>query len=249
MEACRAPLVVLLVQDAEPATAAWLASLVEPLLAADGEREDPPSGRSLAGAYCRQIPREDASAVVRAYLSRHMASGPIPRRQTIGDEAALAGLSPVERLAVCTFDNVCSCIRREVWLRHPFRPVPIAEDLAWARDVMLAGYDLAYVPEAAVVHSHDRRAGYELRRTYLVHQQLRRLFGLATIPSGARLARGIVVSAAAHVRWTMGGPGGIGSKVSALPRALALAVAMPLGQYLGARSADAGREFLRVRDV
>ena len=39
------------------------------------------------------------------------------------------------------------------------------------------------------------------------------------------------------------------ARLAALPRALALAVAMPLGQYLGARSADTGRELLRVRGV
>jgi rhamnosyltransferase len=205
--------------------------------------------RPLAGTYARQIPRSDASAVVRAYLLRYSATDSIPRRESIADQAAFDALSPSERMATCTFDNVCSCIRREVWARHPFRPTPIAEDLAWAKDVMLAGYDLAYVPETAVVHSHERPAAYELRRTYLVHQQLRRLFGLATIPSAAHLARAVAVSAVAHTQWTLGGPGGAGAKLRQLPRALALAVAMPLGQYLGARSADTGRELLRVRGV
>ncbi|MFO7694845.1 MAG: glycosyltransferase [Vicinamibacterales bacterium] len=264
--ACRAPLVVLLVQDAEPASADWLARLVEPLLAGDsaeggfmarsrGRSQPPHAGhetgplRPLAGAYARQVPRPDASAVVRAYLSQYQATGSTPRRQSIANRAEFDALTPSERLAACTFDNVCSCIRREVWERHPFRPAPIAEDLAWAREVMLAGYDLAYVPDAAVVHSHDRSAGYELKRTYLVHQQLRRLFGLASIPSAAHLVRAITVSGVAHTRWTLGGPGPAGAGLFALPRALALAVAMPLGQYLGARSADAGRELLRVRGV
>ncbi len=239
VEACLAPLVVLLVQDAEPASADWLAMLVEPLLASD----------PLAGAYARQVPRPDASPVVRAYLSQYSATGPAPRRQSIAGRAEFDALTPGERLAACTFDNVCSCIRREVWERYPFKATPIAEDLEWAREVMLAGYDLAYVPDAAVVHSHDRSAGYELRRTYLVHQQLRRLFGLAAIPSAAHLARAVAVSAVAHTRWTLAGPDRGGVRLSWLPRALALAVAMPLGQYLGARSADTGRELLRVRGV
>ena len=153
MEACRAPLVVLLVQDADPASADWLARLVEPLLAGD----------PLAGTYARQVPRPDASPVVRAYLSRYPATGSAPRRQSIADRLEFDALTPGGRLAVCTFDNVCSCIRRDVWERHPFTAAPIAEDLAWAREVMLAGYDLAYVPGAVVVHSHDRPAGYELR--------------------------------------------------------------------------------------
>jgi hypothetical protein len=75
------------------------------------------------------------------------------------------------------------------------------------------------------------------------------LFGLATVPSGAHLARAIAVSAAAHARWTLGWPGSAGARLRQLPRALALAVAMPLGQFLGARSADSGREFLRVRGI
>jgi len=249
VEACKAPLVVFLVQDAEPESANWLARLAAPLLADDPARHAAGGARALAGTYARQIPRSDASAVVRAYLLRYPATDSIPRRQSIADQAAFDALSPAERLAACTFDNVCSCIRREVWERHPFRRTPIAEDLAWAKDVMLAGFDLAYVPEAAVLHSHERPAGYELRRTYLVHQQLRRLFGLATIPSAAHLARAVAVSAITHTRWTMGGPGAATARLAALPRALALAVAMPLGQYLGARSADRGRELLRVRGV
>ena len=249
VEACKAPLVVFLVQDAEPASADWLARLAAPLMADDPVTHASGGARPLAGTYARQIPRSDASAVVRAYLQRYSATDSIPRRQSIADQAAFDALSPAERLAACTFDNVCSCIRREVWERHPFRLTPIAEDLAWAKDVMLAGCDLAYVPEAAVVHSHERPAGYELRRTYLVHQQLRRLFGLATIPGRVHLARAVAVSAITHTRWTLGGPGSAGARMARLPRALALAVAMPLGQYLGARSADTGRELLRVRGV
>ena len=249
VEACRAPLVVLLVQDAEPASADWLARLVEPLMADEQAGRTSGGGRPLAGTYARQVPRPDASAVVREHLQRYLATGPTPRRQSIAGQAEFEALPPAGRLAACTFDNVCSCIRREAWERHPFRSAPIAEDLAWARDVMLAGYDLAFVPEAAVVHSHERPAGYELRRTYLVHQQLRRLFGLAAIPTRAHLARSVALSALGHIRWTLGGPGGAGAKLTSLPRALALSVAMPLGQYLGARSADTGRELLRVRGV
>ena len=247
--ACSAPLVVLLVQDAEPASSDWLARLTAPLLAAAVRARPNIGAPALAGTYARQVPRADASGVVREYLRQYPATHPDPRRQRLANRAAFESLSPAARLAVCTFDNVCACIRRDVWERHPFRNVPIAEDLAWAKDVLLAGYDLAYVPDAAVMHSHDRPARYELQRTYLVHQQLRRLFGLATVPSRMHLARSIVISLAAHLRWTLGGPGGAMAKAAAVPRAMALAVALPLGQYLGARSADTGRELLRMRGV
>jgi rhamnosyltransferase len=158
-------------------------------------------------------------------------------------------MSPIDRLAACTFDNVCSCIRRSVWREYPFTATPIAEDVEWSKSVLLAGYHLAYVPDAVVMHSHDRSARYELSRTYLVHQQLRRLLGLATVPTRRQLARAIGVSLLAHVRWTLGGLAGAASKLAQLPRSLALAVAMPLGQYLGAKSADTGRELLRARGI
>jgi rhamnosyltransferase len=239
VEACRAPLVVLLVQDAEPESRAWLSRLAAPL--AENDR--------LAGTYARQQVRPGASAVTAAYLARYAAAAMRPRVQSLASREALDALSPAARLETCTFDNVCSCIRRAVWQAHPFRATPIGEDLDWAREVMLAGHQLAYVPEAVVLHSHDRPASYELRRTYLVHQRARRLFGLATVPSTFHLARSISVSALAHSRWTLGAPIGVTSKLAQLPRALALAVALPLGQYLGARSADTGRELLRARGV
>jgi hypothetical protein len=114
---------------------------------------------------------------------------------------------------------------------------------------VLAGYHLACVSDAVVMHSHDRSARYDLSRTYLVHQQLRRLLGLATVPTRLHLARSIAVSTLARTRWTLGAPVGAASKLAQLPRALALAVATPLGQYLGAKSADAGRELLRARGI
>jgi len=256
VEACRAPFVVLLVQDAEPESPAWLLRLVTPMLRPARRHPSLPSVRvedcatgPVAGTYARQVARPGASAVTQAYLARYAAAATEPRVQSLANLEAFDALSPAERLAACTFDNVCSCISRVVWQEHPFKATPIGEDLEWAKEVMLAGYQLAYVPEAVVLHSHDRPADYELRRTYLVHQRLRRLFGLATVPSRLHLARSIAVSAAAHTRWTLGAPIGASSKIAQLPRALALAVAMPMGQYLGAKSADAGRELLRAGGV
>jgi len=260
IEACRGQLVVLLAQDAEPASASWLVRLIEPFLAHEAgggaEKPTPPAAAAggnravLAGTYARQVPRPSASAVTRAYLARYAAAAGAPRVQSMDSVAAFEALSPIERLSACTFDNVCSCIRRSVWRDHPFSAVPIAEDVEWARTVMLAGHRIAYVPDAAVIHSHDRPAGYELRRTYLIHQQLRRLFGLATIPTRRRLAQAVGSSLLAHARWTLGdSTRSAAARLAHVPRALALGVAMPLGQYLGAKSADAGREFLRAEGV
>ena len=227
---CRGDLVILLVQDAVPATTGWLASLIRPL---QGDER-------LAGAFARQIPRPDASAITRYYAARYLASGETPRVAAVADRAALLALAPAERLALCTFDNVCSCVRRAVWAKHPFAETAIAEDLEWARDVLLDGHRLAYVPEAAVVHSHERSARYEFKRTYLVHHRLQTLFGLATIPTWRHLVRAIASTIRAHGRCLAARPPGQPPPPREVARALGLAVAFPLGQYLGARAARRG---------
>ncbi|MGH9203562.1 MAG: glycosyltransferase family 2 protein, partial [Vicinamibacterales bacterium] len=235
---CRGAYVALLVQDAIPSSPDWLTNLVTPLLSDD----------RLAGTYARQVPRSDASAVTRHYLLKWAATSLEHRVAYVDNPATFDALPPANRLQVCTFDNVCSCIRRAVWGRIPFKATPIAEDLEWAHDVLLAGHGLAYVPDAVVVHSHERSARYELSRTYLLHQRLRSLFGLATIPDLPSLIRSLMTTIPSHLKWTVNGSSGTVTP-RALARALALAFAFPLGQYLGSRSIDTGRELLNVKGV
>lgn len=217
IEQARGELIVLMVQDALPASDTWLSALTAPFAA------DP----DLAGTFARQLPRPDASAIARHYLAQWAGSSSVPRLAALS-AGEFARLDPMAKLARCTFDNVCSCIRRVVWARHPFRSTPIAEDVEWARDVLLAGYRLAFVPEAAVFHSHDRSARYELVRTYQVHRRLYDLFGVRTIPTLPLLARAVASSLRLHLRCERS------------LRAMTLAVAWPLGQYLGALTAARG---------
>jgi rhamnosyltransferase len=227
---------ILIVQDAVPASSTWLAALLQPLL------DDP----GVAGSFARQVPAPHATQLTAHYLSQWVAAQPLPR--TVGplSRAAFDAMPPRERHAVCAFDNVCACVRLQVWRSHPFRRVPIAEDLEWALEVLLAGYKLAYVPEAAVRHSHERPVMYELQRTYLVHQRLQALFGLSTIPSVPALLHAIALTMPAHARLASMEAA---DRRRAWLRGAALAVALPLGQYLGARSAREGRALLRTGRV
>jgi rhamnosyltransferase len=237
IEACRGALIALLVQDAVPQGDAWLQALTAPL------RGDP----RVAGSYSRQRPRPDASAVTRHYLAGWLACSETARTARLAGPHELLALPPSERYLRCVFDNVSSCVRRSTWERHPFPETPIAEDAEWARDVLLAGHALAYVPEAVVEHSHDRSASYELRRTYLVHQRLHALFGLRTIPTLSHLVRAMASSSLVHLRCLTQSPPLVALRQA--PRALALAVAWPLGQYLGARASVTGRSYLKPRGV
>ena len=221
VERARGDLVVLMVQDAEPVSADWLAALTRPFAV------DP----VLAGTYARQIARDDASQITRHYHQRWQASSETPRVSQMAGRSEFLALTPWDRYDRCIFDNVCSCIRRSAWQQHPFRATAMAEDLEWAREVLLAGYRIAYVPSAVVRHSHERPARDEYRRTVLVHRRLRELFDLVLIPDAPRLLRALMTSAAAHLR------ANASLDPRAVARALALAVAYPLGQYRGVRSA------------
>ena len=217
-------LVALVVQDALPLGAEWLDTLSRPLAVDE----------SLAGTFARQAPRANASGITRHYLTNWLAASSTGMTMQLpGGAAELDALTPMERLARCTFDNVASCIRRSVWEQHPFKATPIAEDVEWAREVLLAGYGLRFVPEAVVVHSHDRSAAYEYARTRALHERLYDLFQLQTIPTRPALARAVASSMILHLRREWRAP-------LRWPHVLALAVAWPLGQYVGARR---GREF------
>ena len=232
----RGEFAVLLVQDAVPVSPRWLATLVEPLL------RDP----SIAGTFARQIPAARASRVTAHYLSHWMATQEVGRIAGPLTADTFARMSPSERHVACAFDNVCSCIRLSVWKNHPFAVTPIAEDLQWARDVLFAGYRLAYVPDAVVRHSHERSIVYELQRTYLVHQRLEAIFGLVTVPTIGSLFRAIATTIPTNARIAAREPR---RRVRAVLRGTALGVTQPLGQYLGARSSRHGRELLRTSGI
>jgi hypothetical protein len=86
-----------------------------------------------------------------------------------------------------------------------------------------------------VRHSHDRSPSAEFDRTRLLHRRLRELFGLRTIPTIASLSAAIGHCVLLHLRCERTTP-------NAWPRAVALAVAWPLGQYLGAKEGKVGSE-------
>ena len=147
-------LVVLLVQDALPASDDLFRELTRPMVDDD----------TVAGTFARQVARPDASAIARYYLDQWVASNGMARTAHLASRIEYEALDPMQRFRLCAFDNVCACIRRSVWETHPFVRTPIAEDVEWGRAALLTGRRLVYNPNAVVVHSHDRTVAYEFER-------------------------------------------------------------------------------------
>ena len=149
----------------------------------------PDGGPPIDAAYARQFPRNDCDPILAERLRRWSATRdePVVQELAAGDpEAARAryeSLEPLERLTACAFDNVASAVRRSSWERHPFPEVPFGEDVAFGKELLLAGGRIAFLPDAEVEHSHRLSIRREFKRLYCDHRNLHALFGVRTVPS------------------------------------------------------------------
>jgi glycosyltransferase involved in cell wall biosynthesis len=182
MNEARGAHVALLTQDAEPADDRWLERLLGGFeLAAD------------VGLVCGPyLPRPDAPPAVRLELERwftSLAPAGAPRvdRLTEPERATLPAAALIGARGFYTDAN--ACIARAAWLRAPYREVPYAEDRVLAIDMLRAGFARAYVPDAAVLHSHAYTPTEELRRCFDEWRGLREVYGWREPASPLHLAR------------------------------------------------------------
>ena len=227
IQMAKGSIVVLATQDARPADDQWMQRLVNCF-------EDP----EVAGAFGKQLPREDASPMVRYRLNAWVAGTNEPQVQQVQDAAEFEALEPLERLKVAAFDNVSSAVRKSVMEKHPFEQRTFGEDIDWAKRVILAGYKLVFEPRSLVVHSHNYSAWRTLKRIYGDHSNLHDLLGVHTIKTREELRRFTDEQTARYVAAVeedtrLGSVQRLMWKLRSRPHAFA----ENLGQYLGARSA------------
>jgi glycosyltransferase involved in cell wall biosynthesis len=173
--------VALLSQDAEPASERWLERLM--------------AGFDLAGdlalVFGPYRPRPESSAVVKMELERWFASlspDGLPHVERLAShERDLPARELVGRRGFFTDAN--GAIARRAWERVPFRELAYAEDRALAMDMLRAGYAKAYVPDAAVVHSHDYTASQQVRRCFDEWRGLLEVYGWREPAAPLRVAR------------------------------------------------------------
>ena len=168
--------VALLTQDSEPANDRWL----ERLLA--GFQLEPDVGIAF-GPY---LPRPTAAPAVCWELEGWFASlapDGRPRVDRLNEQERPSGKEErgLPALALIGargfFTDANACVARAAWERVPFREVSYAEDRVLAIDMLRAGYAKAFLPGAAVWHSHDYTTGEELRRCFDEWRGLREVYG------------------------------------------------------------------------
>lgn len=163
----RGTFLVYLPQDATPVGPDWLGALLRPF-------ENP----AVAGAYCRQIARSDASAMEKFFLRSAYPEQPEVRRLVQGEDPSLSA---------CFFSSVGGAIRASLWLEHPFREdVIMSEDQAWSKEIMLAGHAIAYQPAAELLHSHQYGIADIFRRNFDSGFSIQQIFAGRTGISAAQ---------------------------------------------------------------
>lgn len=175
MELSRGAHVAFLTQDAEPTDDGWLARLL--------------GGFELGGDVALSCgpyrSRPGAPVMERRELAEWFgAMGAAPRIFRAADLGSPPAPGPA---AFASSANLC--LARAAWERVPFRDFAYAEDQQLVLDQLAAGAAKAWVPDAAVLHSHAYGPGTRLRRWFDEFRALHEVYGW-TAPAHPRAVLG-----------------------------------------------------------
>lgn len=185
--------VAFLTQDAVPADERWLAKLLSGFVLDD----------DVALAFGPYQPRADARPMVARELTewfRSFSPDGSPRIDRLDrSERAIAARALLGPRGFFTDAN--GAVARAAWESVPFRVVAYAEDHLLAHDMMRAGYAKAYLPDAAVIHSHDYVGWDWLRRSFDEGRAIRDVYGFAPSLAPQRVAMRVWGLVGADWRW------------------------------------------------
>jgi len=146
-----ADIFVMMTQDAVPDDDTLIEKLTAPLINdTDGK---------LAAAYARQLPDEKCSVLEQ-----------FTRMFNYPEESCVKSLNDIDRLGIKTFfcSNVCAAYRRDIYdkLGGFVRRTIFNEDMIYAAGAVKAGYSIAYVAQARVIHSHNYTCKQQFKRNF-----------------------------------------------------------------------------------
>lgn len=168
IEQAQGEYVAFITQDAMPSKPKWLQLLVDHI------ESDP----AIAGVFGRHKPYPGHDPVEQRLIREHFARfGKSKRTWIIKDREVYEG----SKGEYIFFSNNNSILRRSVAQRIPFHDIEMAEDQAWAEDILEAGWKKGYEPDAIVYHSHRYRSYDQFRRVFDEFRSYRHLLGIPAL--------------------------------------------------------------------
>lgn len=174
-EEAESPCFVMMTDDAIPQNDRLIESLLTPIWE-----------KKAAMSYARQLPNEECGVIER-----------YTRSFNYPDRSVIKGVADLEKMGIKTFfaSNACAAYDKEVYekLGGFVKRTIFNEDMIYARKVIDAGYKIAYVAEAEVIHSHNYTGVQQFQRNFdlgVSHAQFPETFdGLKTEGEGIRLVK------------------------------------------------------------
>jgi rhamnosyltransferase len=194
MEGALGDYVALLTQDSVPASEQWLDRMLAGFTLAD----------SVGLVFGPYVPRCGASPMVARGLTEWFGSlspsgGPRIDRLS----AAERDLPPRALLGPRGFfTDANGCIAKAAWKSVPFRPIAYAEDHLLAHDMLRAGFAKVYLPDAAVIHSHEYSGWDWLRRSFDEARAMNDVYGFTEHGQFRRAALNVWGQVGADLRWS-----------------------------------------------
>ncbi len=143
----KAPIFVMMTQDAVPADKYLIEKLIEPL------KDD------VAVSYARQL-ADDRSSVLEQFS----------RQFNYPEQACVKSQGDLQRLGIKTYfcSNVCAAYRRDIYDKQGgfIRRTIFNEDMIYAAGAVKAGYRIAYAAQAQVIHSHNYNCRQQFHRNF-----------------------------------------------------------------------------------
>lgn len=160
----RGKYVVMTVQDAVPASELWLQHLISGFV-----------DEKVAGVCGTQVvPHEPDKNPV---LWFRPVSEPQKKFYRYDNPDEFLKLTPLEQREKIAWDNVTAAYRRDLLIKFPFPKIDFAEDIFWAKEILLQGYTLANIDEARVFHYHHHLPHFIPPRYFSVYYFEYKLFG------------------------------------------------------------------------
>ncbi|MCF1504913.1 glycosyltransferase [Afifella sp. H1R] len=185
--------IAFLTQDALPTNEGWLANLVMML-------DHYPDA---AGAFGHHLAWEAASAFTKRDIDQHFRQFfemPLAVSKDL-DPARYAAGDIQWRQQLHYYSDNNSCLRRSVWEKIPYRDVPFGEDQLYAEDIVAAGYQKVFAPNAVVYHSHDYDEAETEERSMIEARFFYEHFGYVLMEDAATLEKTLAALNAADTAW------------------------------------------------